>query len=124
MTGRTVKGRYRAISPVTDFSITQKIRTALIEDGHADLAIEQITQPISELEEAHARLQMRVVALEQERVNWQTESGVHRILEAKVQKTAFDWMRFAINGALGALGLGVLWGIKVVAMLAWKGLHT
>lgn len=119
-----MKGRYRAVSPVSDFSITQKIRTALIEDGHTDLAIEQITRPIAELEEAHARLQMRVMALEQEKVNWQTESGVHRILEAKVEKTAFNWMKLAANGALGAAGLGALWGIKVVAELAWKGLHT
>ena len=119
-----MKGRYKAITPVTDFSITQKITTALIEGGHTDLAIQQITQPISELEEAHALLQMRVVALELERVKWQTESGVHRILDAKVEKTAFNWMKLVVNGALGALGLGVLWGIKVVAALAWKGLHT
>lgn len=119
-----MKGRYRAVTPVTDFSITQKIRTALIEDGHTDLAIEQITQPISELEEAHARLQMRVVALEQEKVNWQTESGVHRIIDAKVEKTAFNWIKLAVNGALGALGLSLLWALKLVAVLAWKGLHT
>jgi hypothetical protein len=119
-----VKGRYRAITPVTDYSITQKIRTALIEDGHTDLAIEQITQPISELEAAHALLLNRVVALEQEKVKWQTESGVYRILDKKVQKTAFNWMKIATRGLVLSLGALFLWGIEVVVKLAWKGLTT
>lgn len=72
--------RYRAVSPVSDFSISQKIRVALIEDGHTDLAVESITQPIRELEAAHGELTKRVRALEQEKVNWQTESTVLKII--------------------------------------------
>lgn len=101
-------GRYKSVTPVTDFSVSQRIKVALIEDGHTDLAIEAITKPIRELEEEHALLQKRVRALELEKVNFQTESGVHRLIDAKVGKAATDWSkwgtRLALAAALAALG--------------------
>lgn len=43
--------RYKAITPVTDFNVSQRIRVQLIEDGHTELAVESITQPIRDIEE-------------------------------------------------------------------------
>ena len=102
--------RYKAISPVTDFSVTQRIRTALIEDGRTDLAIEQITQPISELEEAHALLMKRVIALEMERVNWQTASGVHQAIQLDKEKTTGSWAikAWVIAGSLAVAAAGAV----------------
>lgn len=102
--------RYKAISPVTDFSVTQRIRTALIEDGRTDLAIEQITQPISELEEAHALLMKRVVALEQEKVHWQTASGVHKAIKLYKEKTAGNWAikAWVLVGSLAVAAAGAV----------------
>jgi hypothetical protein len=86
-----VKGRYRAVTPVSDFNITQKVRIALIDAGHTDLAIEQISEPIRELEESHALLIKRVIALEQEKVKWQTESGVFRAIDKKMKLATGNW---------------------------------
>lgn len=100
-----MKGRrYKAITQVTDFSVTQKVKTALIESGHTDLAIEMITEPIGELEVAYALLQNRVTALEQEKVNWQTESGVHRAIQSDKEKTTGSW---AIKAWIVAGGLAL-----------------
>jgi hypothetical protein len=102
--------RYKGVRPVTDFSITQKIRTALIDAGHADLAIEQITQPISELEVAHGLLIERVTALEQEKVNWQTESGVYRAIESAQKKATGSWAikAWKVVGGLAVAAAGAV----------------
>ena len=98
--------RYKAVTPVTDFSVSQRIRVALIEDGHTDLAVESITEPIRSLEEECGHLRMRVVALEQEKVKWQTESGVHRIInEVNLKRSGKRW-----DG-------GVHWTLKLVGAL-------
>ena len=105
-----MKVRYKAVSPVTDFSVSQKIRVALIEDGHTDLAVESITQPIRELEEAHGHLVKRVKALELEKVNWQTESGVFRAIDKKMGRVTVSWVKRAVKwlGALALLAGGAL----------------
>lgn len=102
--------RYKAITPVTDFSVTQKVKTALIDSGHTDLAIEMITEPIGELEIAHALLQNRVTALEQEKVNWQTESGVHRAIESAKEKATGNWAikAWMILGGLALTAAGAV----------------
>lgn len=86
-----MKGRYKAVSPVTDFNVSQRIRVQLIEDGHTELAVESITQPIRDLEEDLGHLQQRVKALENERVKWQTDSQVLRTIESSKEKTAGSW---------------------------------
>lgn len=102
--------RYKAITPVTDFSVTQKIKTALIDEGYTELAIEMITQPISELEVAHALLQNRITALEQEKVNWQTASGVHRAIESAQEKNTGSWAikAWVIVGGLALTAAGAV----------------
>lgn len=109
--------RYKAITPVTDFSVTQKVKTALIESGHTDLAIEMITEPIGELEVAYALLQNRVTALEQEKVNWQTESGVHRAIQSDKEKTTGNW---AVKAWVIAGGLALTAAGAVVSRLIEK----
>ncbi len=94
--------RYKAVTPVTDFSISQKIRVALIEDGHTALAVESICAPVRELEEDIETLRRRIMALERERVNWQTESGVHRLLDEREGKIAGDWGKWGIRLLIGA----------------------
>lgn len=105
-----MKGRYKAVTPVSDFNITQKVRIALIDAGHTDLAIEQISEPIRELEESHALLIKRVVALEQEKMKWQTESGVFRAIKAAREKTTGNWAKKAwiIVGGLALTAAGAV----------------
>jgi hypothetical protein len=92
-------------------------------DREADLYViaDRMRQAIYDLDDYTGRLDARVNALEQEKVKFQTESGVHRILENAVAKQAIDWGKWAIRGALGAGAVALIgWILK----LAWKGLHT
>jgi hypothetical protein len=102
--------RYKAVTPVTDFNVSQRIRVQLIEDGHTDLAVESITAPIRDLEEDLGLLQMRVKALELEKVNWQTESGVFRAIKAARKKTTGNWAKKAwmIVGGLALTAAGAV----------------
>lgn len=109
--------RYKAITPVTDFSVSQRIRVALIEDGHTSLAVESITEPIRDLEEAHALLQKRVKALESEKVEWMTRSGVFRAINEKAGKVAINWGTWALKGTISAAAL-------LLAGWIGKRLHT
>lgn len=117
----TPRPRYRAVTPVTDFSVSQQIRVALIEDGRTDLAVESITQPIRELEENLARLRNRVIALEREKVEWQTASGVHRIIKQHIGAVTVDWVKWAVRAALCGLGAAFIAVIGWAVRLAWHG---
>lgn len=108
--------RFRG-KPPFDPAITQKVKNALFEAGREDLVNALMDSGLRELEEQVDLLKKRIVALEIEKVKWQTESGVYRILDKKVTKAAFNWMKWAIRGTLSVIGLGIL-------KLAWKGLHT
>lgn len=91
-------------------------------DREADLYVvaDRMRQAIYDLDDYTGRLDARINALEQEKVKFQTESGVHRILQSVVAKQAIDWGRWAIRGILGTGALAVIgWILK----LAWKGLH-
>jgi hypothetical protein len=65
-----------------------------------------ITEPIGELEVAHALLLNRVIALEQEKVKWQTESGVYRAIESSKEKT---------TGSLAVKAWVILGGLALTA---------
>lgn len=110
-------GRVSRYRPPFDPTITQKVKNALYDAGREDLVEALMESGLKELEEQVDLLKKRLVALEQEKVKWQTESGVYRILDKKVTKAAFNWMRWAIRGTLSVIGLGIL-------KLAWKGLHS
>jgi hypothetical protein len=112
--------RFRGKIPF-DPSITQKVKNALYEAGREDLLEALRDSGMAELEEECAKLKSRVIALEQEKVKWQTDSGVHRIIDARMnQKTAkaADWAVKAALKGLGAAALGWL------AHAAWKGIHV
>lgn len=99
-----------------DPTITQKVREALIEDGHAELVVEGLAEHFKAVEVRLERLerdaQLAKLA-EQHRV---TDSGVHRIVIAHRNKDAVDWLKWVSRAAL--LGAG-----GFIARLAWKGLH-
>jgi hypothetical protein len=97
--------RYKAVTPVTDFNVSQRIRVQLIEDGHTELAVESIIEPIRDLEEDVGLLAKRVVALEQEKVKWQTESGVFRAIDSRMTKTTGTWAK-RILGVLTVAAVG------------------
>lgn len=105
-----MRGRYKSVTPVTDFNVSQRIRVQLIEDGHTELAVESITKPIRDLEEDLGLLQMRVKALELEKVNWQTESGVFKAIDKKMGKTTISLAKRALKwlGALALLAAGAM----------------
>src|ERR1700743_1291077 len=92
-------------------------------DREADLFViaDRMRQAIYDLDDYTGRLDARINALEQEKVKFQTESGVHRIIENTVAKEAIDWGRWAIRGTIGAGALALAGGIL---KLAWKGLQV
>lgn len=114
-----MKGRYKAITPVTDFNVSQRIRVQLIEDGHTELAVESIIEPIRDLEEELGLLRRDVKLLQdanRERKNY-TDSGIWKVVKGKLDEQAVGWVKWALRGVLAIMGAGLL-------SLAWKGLHT
>lgn len=112
-----MKGRYKAISPVTDFNVSQRIRVQLIEDGHAELAVESIIRPIRDLEEDIGLLKRDVKILQDAERDRLTETGIWTFIKAKLDAEAIDWVKWAIRGALAVVGTGLLG-------LAWKGFRA
>lgn len=91
-------------------------------DREADLYViaDRMRQAIYDLDDYTGRLDARINAIEQEKVKFQTESGVHRIIKNTVGAQALDWGKWAIRGTMGAAGLALAgWILK----LAWKGFH-
>ncbi len=104
-----------------DFSITQKVRTALREAGRDDLVDEQIVAAIRALEgELRAELQelrAKIHGVENMARERATITGVHRAISEAGGKQAVDWLKWGKRAGLAA-ALGVL--IK----LAIRGLTT
>lgn len=92
-------------------------------DREADLYViaDRMRQAIFDIDDYTGRLDARINALEQEKVKFQTESGVHRIIETSAAKEALDWGKWAVRGTLGA---GAVALVGWVLRLAWKGFHT
>lgn len=116
-----MKGRWKSTTPVTNYSVTQKIRTALIDAGHTDLAAEQISESVRILEENYADALERLEKVEDSKV---TESGVHRIVTSMYADTLFSWSKIFLISVIGALATGLVGVLGWVAHLAWKGWHT
>lgn len=100
-----------------DPTITQKVRTQLLEDGHSELVVESLAEHFKVIEQ-HLELLARDVRLlqiaDQKRV---TDTGVQRIIDAKIGAESLDWVKWGIRAlVLGAGGF--------IARLAWKGLHA
>ena len=110
--------RWRPSSPITDFSITQKVRTTLIESGHPNLVVESIGESVRELEEGLAVAIKRIEMLEQINYKRITDTGVNRIIDAKLNEAAIDWGKWALKGVMTFIvGTGVL----ALVRAAWKG---
>jgi hypothetical protein len=103
-----------------DPNITRRILAKVDREEDVYIILDRVRQAINDIDDYTGRLDARINALEQEKVKFQTESGVHRIIENAVAKEAIDWSRWAIRGTLGAAGLALAgWILK----LAWKGFH-
>lgn len=77
-----------------------------------------------ELEHKLHLAEERLHALELEKKNWLTESGMFRALKQKGEKVAVGWGRRALHAAAGAVGLGLLSLIGWILKLAWVGFHA
>ena len=119
--------RWKSVTPVSDFSITQKVRTVLIEDGHSDLVVDAITETVQDLEHAHAIALKRIEALETaERLRPKpiSDTGMHAIVKKTFLNMLWSWtkpLRLAFVGAIGTASLG---GMVWIGRLIWRGLHT
>lgn len=101
-----------------DPNITRRILAKVDREEDVYIILDRVRQAIYDIDDYTGRLDARINALEQEKVKFQTESGVHRIIESAVAKEAIDWGRWAIRGTLGAGSLALAgWILK----LAWKG---
>lgn len=100
---------------------TRRILAKVDREEDVYIILDRVRQAIYDIDDYTGRLDARINALEQERVKFQTESGVHRILENAVAKQAIDWGTWAVKGTIGAGAIALAgWILK----LAWKGLHV
>lgn len=112
------KGPYR---PPFDPSITQAVETALREAGRDDVVDLLRKSGMRELEHELHKTKERLHALELEKKNWLTESGMFRALDKRAGKVAVGWGKKALQAAAGAAGLGLISLMIWIAKLAWKG---
>lgn len=112
------KGPYR---PPFDPAITQELETALFDAGRADLVDALRKAGMRELEEDLHKAKERIHALELEKKNWLTESGMFRALDKRAAKVAIGWGKRALQAAAGAAGLGLISLAIWVLKLAFKG---
>lgn len=104
-----------------DPTITQKVRTALLEAGHPDLVVEEISASVRELEREIYTLKRDVKLLQDAERERLTGTGAWRVVKAKLEEETIDWLKWAIRGTLALIGTGLFGGL---CRLAWKGLHT
>jgi hypothetical protein len=97
-------------------NVTQKVLNALYDAGRADL-VDAIQQAgLKDLEFENHLLKKRVTALEQEKVNWLTRTGM--FLELKKAKAAEAlqkkkaWTRYLKHTVLPALAIAAWEAIK------------
>lgn len=103
-----------------DASITQTVETALRDAGRDDVVDLLRKSGMRELEHELHKAKDRIHALELEKVNWLTESGMFRALDKRAGKVVVSWGKKALNAAMAALGLGMLSGLIWLIKLAWK----
>lgn len=96
------KGPYR---PPFDPTITQAVETALRDAGRDDLVDEVRKAGMRELEHELHKAKERIHALELEKVNWLTESGMFRALDNKAAKVAVKLGKKALWGLISLAGM-------------------
>lgn len=116
------RGNYRGpYKKPFDPAITQQIENALFDAGREDLVDALRAAGMAQLEHELHLMKDRVKALELEKVNWMTESGMFRAIDEKAGKVAVTWGKRALQAAAGAVGLALVSGAIWVIKLAWKG---
>jgi hypothetical protein len=97
-------------TPTWQPTITQKIRTALVEAGHDELVTEILDTGLKELETTIEHLAQRVQALENAERERFTKTGALQLFKAESNKKAVDWGRWALRavGGAGLVGVGHL----------------
>lgn len=115
------RGNYKSpYRPPFDPSITQAVETALRDAGRDDVVDLVRKAGMRELEHELHLAKERLHALELEKKNWLTESGMFRALDKKAGTVAVSWGKRALNAAVGAAGLGVVSLLIYGAKAAWK----
>lgn len=111
-----------------DPTITQKVRTALYDSGHADLVNEIIIDGMRDVEQMtragltdHGK---RLLMLEESERDRLTKTTVLELIRIKDASETVSWVKWAKRAALAGIGTSILAGIGWVLSLAWKGLHT
>lgn len=98
---------------------TRRLLARIDREEDVYVLLDRIRQVIYDHDDYMGRLDARLNAIEQEKVKFQTESGVHRILKAAVTEEAIDWGKWAIRGTLAAAAAAL---IGWVLRLAYIGL--
>lgn len=112
------RGNYRRpYQPPFDPTITQTVELALRDAGRDDLVDALRKAGMRELEENLHKAQERIKALELEKVNWLTESGMFRALDARAAKVAVKWGKKAFWWLIG------LSGTATAALAGWALKH-
>jgi hypothetical protein len=115
------RGNYRRpYKPPFDASITQAVEVALRDAGRDDVVDLMRKSGMRELEHDLHKAKERIHALELEKVNWMTESGMFRALDARAGKVVVGWGKKALNAAMAAAGLGIVSLLIWAGKLAWK----
>ena len=112
------KGPYR---PPFDPTITQSVETALRDAGRDDLVDALRKAGMRELEEDLHKAKERIHALELEKRNFLTESGMFKAIDKRAGKVVVSWGKRALQGAAGVTGLALASGVVWIIKLAWKG---
>lgn len=123
------RGNYRApYRAPFDPSITQAVETALREAGRDDVVDLVRKSGMRELEVNLHSAEERIKALELEKVNWMTESGMFKKLEERAAKTAVSFGKKAADAAVKTLAIAAATGLLGLIGLAiktiLKGTHS
>lgn len=100
---------------------TRKIMAKIDREEDIYVIADRLNQAIRDLDGNQEGFDERLTALEREKVGFQTESGVHRIISATANKEAVNWGKWAVRGTLGAATAAIAgW----ILNLAWRGFHV
>jgi len=111
-----------------DPSITQKVRTALYDGGHADLVNEIIIDGMRDVEQMsrsglsdHER---RIVMLEHDARERLTKTTVIELIKAKAAHDTQGWVKWGTRAMLAGLGTAALTVFGLLIKFAWKGFNS
>lgn len=104
--------------------ITSRILAAIDRSEDPHLHIDILREADLEQSEAIQKLQRDVKLLQDAERDRLTGTGAWRIVKAKLDEEAVDWMKWAIRGVAALVGTGLLSAAAYIIGLAWKGLRA